>query len=144
MVVVMTRMRIMGARKNTNINNFAMKNNRGNPSHLIDMHVKRERIISTQISEIEIERIWGMKIKAVTSGNRYFKASQERHGKLLYFSKMLIPEVEVYPGNKPSHHHGRPGIKLFPITTPEGHHLERQTRGLGNEVALSSRYRLDL
>ena len=97
MVVVMTRMRIMGARKNTNINNFAMKNNRGNPSHFIDMHAKRERIISTQMTEIEIERMWGMKTKAVTSGNRYFKASQERHEKFLYFSKMLIPEVELYP-----------------------------------------------
>lgn len=72
MVVVMIRMRFMGARKNTNINNFAMKNNKGNPSHLIDMHAKRERIISTQMTKIEIERMWGMKTKAVTSGHRYF------------------------------------------------------------------------
>ena len=53
LVVVVIRMRIMGARKNTNVNNFAMKNNKGNP-HLIDMHAKRERIISTQRPKLKL------------------------------------------------------------------------------------------
>lgn len=35
-------MRIMGARKNTNINNFAMKNNKGNPV-LIDIDMLSEK-----------------------------------------------------------------------------------------------------
>ena len=54
LVVVVIRMRIMGARKNTNINNFAMKNNKGKSSHLIDMNAKRERIISTQRPKLKL------------------------------------------------------------------------------------------
>lgn len=42
LVVVVIRMRIMGARKNTNINNFAMKNNKGNPV-LIDIDMLSEK-----------------------------------------------------------------------------------------------------
>ena len=68
-VVVVIRMRNMDARKNTNSNNLAMKNNKAKTCQLIDMRVNAERNVSIQRTEIEIERMWSMKTTALP-GNR--------------------------------------------------------------------------